>query len=111
MGSGETPSTSSSSSLSVSRVKALLTLGSFLASRSVHCWLWYVERGEADYSRAIVSASSSYARVLPGRPLAVLAALGLAALTALALALAVGSVALGTAALFRALTGGDGTES
>jgi iron complex transport system permease protein len=66
---------------------------------------------EADYSRAIVSASSSYARVLPGRHLAVLAALGLAAMAALALALAVGSVELDSAALFRALTGGDGTES
>ena len=47
----------------------------------------------------------------PGRHLAVLAALGLAALAALALALAVGSVALDSAALLRALAGGDSTES
>jgi len=46
-------------------------------------------------------------RLTPGRHLVVLAALGVAALAALALALAVGSVALDAGAILRALTGGD----
>ena len=50
-------------------------------------------RREADYSRAIVTASPHFIRVTPGRHMIVLAALGLAALAALAMALAVGSVA------------------
>ena len=62
---------------------------------------------EADYSRDFVTASPHFIRVTPGRCMTVLAALGLAALGALAIALAIGSVALDGAAILRALTGAD----
>ena len=62
---------------------------------------------EADYSRDIVTASPHFIRVTPGRCMTVLATLGLAALAALAIALAIGSVALDGAAILRALTGAD----
>jgi len=51
-------------------------------------------------------ASLHYEPATPGRTLAILAALAVAALVALAWALAVGSVAIDGAAIFRALTGG-----
>ncbi len=69
-------------------------------------------RREADYSRAIMSMTLELGRATPGRNAAVLAVLGAAALVALAMALAAGSVDIDGAAIVRALTGdATGTEA
>src|SRR4029453_2203635 len=61
-----------------------------------------------DYSRALVAAAPHFVHATPARHLVVLAALSLAAMVALVIALAVGSVALDGAVILKALTGGQG---
>lgn len=63
-------------------------------------------RPEADYSRAIMPASLPSLPGTPGRNIVVLAALGVAALVALAMALTVGSVSVDGATILRAFTSG-----
>ena len=63
-------------------------------------------RWEADYSRAIVPASLHFIPGTPGRNVAILLLLVVAALAMLALALTVGSVAVDGGTILRALTSG-----